>query len=275
MKERVDVPRPSRNGPHGARPAERRAVHLQSAELHVPPDGAVTQERKPRLDALPLQHLKRARERVIVNRGRTVDPEKSIDVKPPAAKQRHRRLAETARRIPLLRKVAREDGAHDVVGVQPLVEPRGFEVVGAQIRKRRKVEIEIDPGALQRVAELVYERNRHCATVARAHLLTAPARSNTLEPMVEDLGTLVAGAHVVSQPTEQGAVLLEMTSGECFELNRVGAEIWGGITKGVALSQVVQDVASRYRVSASTVESDARALVAELKRRGLLTSDRK
>ena len=75
---------------------------------------------------------------------------------------------------------------------------------------------------------------------------------------------------VVSQPTKDGAVLLEMTTGDCFELNLVGAEIWAALAKGDLLEDIVAGVADRYRVSPTAVEADARKLIAELRSRGLL-----
>lgn len=77
---------------------------------------------------------------------------------------------------------------------------------------------------------------------------------------------------VVSQPTRDGAVLLEMTTGDCFELNQVGAEIWAALAKGEALGGVIGTVASRYGLPASTIEADARSLIDDLLKKGLLQS---
>jgi hypothetical protein len=85
----------------------------------------------------------------------------------------------------------------------------------------------------------------------------------------ESPGKLEPNPLVVVQTTADGAVLLEMTSGDCFELNRVGTEIWTRLTKGESLASVVVAIATRYGVPAATVELDAHALVGELIRRGL------
>ena len=76
---------------------------------------------------------------------------------------------------------------------------------------------------------------------------------------------------VVSQPTKDGAVLMEMTTGDCFELNQVGAEIWTALAKGAPLEEIVAALAGRYQVPSTTIEADARALIAELRSRGLLS----
>ena len=77
---------------------------------------------------------------------------------------------------------------------------------------------------------------------------------------------------VISQPTKEGAVLLEMTTGDCFELNHVGAEIWAALAKGEPLADVIAALARRYELPASTIEADARALIEDLRGRGLLTT---
>jgi hypothetical protein len=90
--------------------------------------------------------------------------------------------------------------------------------------------------------------------------------------MAENLGVLAANPSVVAQATAEGAVLLEVTSGECFELNQTGAEIWTRVVKGEPLDEVVASIAGRHDIAVSLVEADARALVMDLKRRGLIIS---
>jgi hypothetical protein len=85
-------------------------------------------------------------------------------------------------------------------------------------------------------------------------------------------GRLVTNPTVVSQATKEGAVLLEMTTGDCFELNHVGAEIWAALAKGDALADVIAALAGRYDLPASTIEADAQALIDDLRGRGLLTT---
>ena len=68
---------------------------------------------------------------------------------------------------------------------------------------------------------------------------------------------------------------MEMASGECFELNLTGARIWSLLSTGKDLSNVVATLAAEHKMAPSEIESDVRALVAELARRGLLTSQRR
>lgn len=73
--------------------------------------------------------------------------------------------------------------------------------------------------------------------------------------------------------TEGGAMLVDLKSGHCWQLNRVGAEAWslfqGG---GSSLSDVTDVLASRYAVSRSVVEADVQKVIQELTGQGLLVA---
>jgi Coenzyme PQQ synthesis protein D (PqqD) len=77
---------------------------------------------------------------------------------------------------------------------------------------------------------------------------------------------------VVSQPTKDGAVLLEMTTGDCFELNQVGAEIWSALATGQPLDDIVVALTRRYELPPSAIETDVRTLIEDLLGKGLLQS---
>jgi coenzyme PQQ synthesis protein D (PqqD) len=83
---------------------------------------------------------------------------------------------------------------------------------------------------------------------------------------------LVANPNVVVQQTNDGAILMDMASGDCFELNRLGAEVWARLGKGESPTELVANVASSYGVAAATVQSDVQALLQVLTQNGLLTS---
>jgi hypothetical protein len=94
-------------------------------------------------------------------------------------------------------------------------------------------------------------------------------------PMKSQSEPLIPNPTVVTQLTPEGAVLVEMNSGDCYELNRTGAEIWSRINDGEPLPAIVASVAKRHAVPESTVDADARTLLAELVRRGLVTTAQK
>ena len=55
-------------------------------------------------------------------------------------------------------------------------------------------------------------------------------------------------------------------------MNHVGAEIWAALAKGEPLADVIAALARRYELPAPTIEADARALIEDLRGRGLLTT---
>jgi hypothetical protein len=75
---------------------------------------------------------------------------------------------------------------------------------------------------------------------------------------------------VEARPFPKGALLVDMGTGRCFRLNRVGAEIWTMLTEPRALEEVCRDVAARYRKPVEDIAGEIRALVAALTRENLI-----
>ena len=79
---------------------------------------------------------------------------------------------------------------------------------------------------------------------------------------------------VVLQPTETGAVLMDQATGDCFELNHVGAEIWKLLSEGATAEAIAVKLSASYDVSHAVVATDVQALVASLARHGLVDPHR-
>jgi hypothetical protein len=75
---------------------------------------------------------------------------------------------------------------------------------------------------------------------------------------------------VVGQPTAEGAVLMDMSTGDCFELNRTGAKIWSLLSAGQSIVDIVATLAAEHHLAPGPLEADVRALITELGRRGLV-----
>ncbi|HMF40017.1 MAG TPA: PqqD family protein [Polyangia bacterium] len=88
--------------------------------------------------------------------------------------------------------------------------------------------------------------------------------------MSADDRAVLASEFVVAQPTADGAVLMDMSTGDCFELNRSGARIWSLLTAGKSVPDIAAALAADHDAPAAPIEADVRALVAELGRRGLV-----
>jgi hypothetical protein len=67
---------------------------------------------------------------------------------------------------------------------------------------------------------------------------------------------LVRKDDVVERSIEDGAVLVDMTSGRCWELNRLGVEVWSLLSNGQDLQGICDLLAGRYSVVPATLMSD-------------------
>jgi len=72
---------------------------------------------------------------------------------------------------------------------------------------------------------------------------------------------------------EGGSMLVDLKSGHCFQLNRVGADIWGFFQGGGSPSTIVDDLLGRYEIDRAKLEEDVGRLVRDLTGHGLLVSD--
>lgn len=72
---------------------------------------------------------------------------------------------------------------------------------------------------------------------------------------------LVQRSDVETRPYDKGAMLVDMGTGQCYRLNRVGADVWALLKQPVALADVVTTLGARYPISRATLEQDVRALV--------------
>ena len=72
-------------------------------------------------------------------------------------------------------------------------------------------------------------------------------------------------------PLADGALMIvDLDSGGCWQLNRVGREAWNLFQGGASLATVVDGLAAKYAVSRATLLSDVESIVRELCERGLL-----
>jgi hypothetical protein len=67
-----------------------------------------------------------------------------------------------------------------------------------------------------------------------------------------------------------GAVLMDTASGDCFELNRMGLEIWTALCDGRSAAEITDALVRRYAADQTTVASDVAALIEDLARSGIL-----
>jgi hypothetical protein len=75
---------------------------------------------------------------------------------------------------------------------------------------------------------------------------------------------------IVVHLMDKGAILMNTSTGECFELNAIGASEWDLITRGLALESVIDEIVNRYEIDRATAQSDLLRLVDELAQKGIV-----
>lgn len=75
---------------------------------------------------------------------------------------------------------------------------------------------------------------------------------------------------VMARKVGDEIVILDLSSGNYFGLNPVGARIWELINEGHSLEHVCEALLAEYDVSREVMESDLARLMEELMDRGLL-----
>lgn len=78
--------------------------------------------------------------------------------------------------------------------------------------------------------------------------------------MVSLSDRLVQRSDVETRPYDKGAMLVDMATGQCYRLNRVGADVWALLRQPLSLADVCRQLGDRYEVARGTLEQDVRAL---------------
>lgn len=74
----------------------------------------------------------------------------------------------------------------------------------------------------------------------------------------------------MARDTPDGAVLVDVVSGGCWELNGVGAACWSLLDKPTTLRSVCEALRTRYNVALEVLERDVLAIAGELSKSGLV-----
>jgi Coenzyme PQQ synthesis protein D (PqqD) len=69
---------------------------------------------------------------------------------------------------------------------------------------------------------------------------------------------------IAAQPLDSGAVLVDLTGGRCFELNRVGSEIWTRLDGTATLAEIREELRARYAIDVDVLDRDLLELGASL-----------
>lgn len=87
----------------------------------------------------------------------------------------------------------------------------------------------------------------------------------------DDCEAITVNHRITAQRMPNGAVLMDTLTGDCFELNQIGAEVWDEIDRRGAISGLAERFAARYGVDKGRVDVDLRDLLAAMVRRGIVS----
>jgi coenzyme PQQ synthesis protein D (PqqD) len=93
--------------------------------------------------------------------------------------------------------------------------------------------------------------------------------------MNEAGGKLRINPTVVAQAMPDGAVLIDSATGECFELNRIGARVWERLSRGEDLARITDSLAAEFALERAVISSDVTRLFEDLTRHGIVVAPTK
>lgn len=79
-----------------------------------------------------------------------------------------------------------------------------------------------------------------------------------------------APREVVTRPIEGGLAVLNLSTGECYELNEVGARVWALLSEGQTVEEVAGTVSGEYDVAVDVALQDVGAVIGQLTAQRLL-----
>lgn len=90
--------------------------------------------------------------------------------------------------------------------------------------------------------------------------------------MTESAALLRASANVAARDIPEGLMLVDLSTGAAFKLNRVGAAVWKRLDGATDVAAIVAELQTQYRVAAEDLRRDVDALLADLEKQGLITA---
>jgi hypothetical protein len=84
---------------------------------------------------------------------------------------------------------------------------------------------------------------------------------------------VTASTNVRSTVTDEGVVLLDVSSGKIFHSNPVGSRVWVKLQEGSSLSKIVDEITAEFNAPREQVEADVQEYVQSLKTGGLIVEN--
>jgi hypothetical protein len=84
---------------------------------------------------------------------------------------------------------------------------------------------------------------------------------------------MTASTNVRSTVTDEGVVLLDVSSGKIFHSNPVGSRVWVKLQEGLPMSNIVDEITAEFNAPREQVEADVQEYVQSLKTGGLIVEN--
>jgi len=84
---------------------------------------------------------------------------------------------------------------------------------------------------------------------------------------------MTASTNVRSTVTDEGIVLLDVSSGKIFHSNPVGSRVWIKLQEGSPVSKIVDEIASEFNAPRERVEPDVQEYIQSLRTSGLIVEN--
>jgi hypothetical protein len=91
--------------------------------------------------------------------------------------------------------------------------------------------------------------------------------------MMTNGGSKIAvNPHVIARSMSDGIILINTETGDCFELNGMGSEIWNELQSESSIDEVAESIASRHSAEPTVVKQDIRLLLDRLAHHGIVST---
>jgi hypothetical protein len=87
---------------------------------------------------------------------------------------------------------------------------------------------------------------------------------------IDETSRVRCARHVFAREFDEELVLLDLTRGEYYGLDRLGARVWNGLVAGRSIAEIARDVLPDYDVEQEVLRADLVALVRDLAQKGLV-----
>jgi coenzyme PQQ synthesis protein D (PqqD) len=84
---------------------------------------------------------------------------------------------------------------------------------------------------------------------------------------------MTASTNVPSTVTDDGVVMVDVSSGKIFQSNPIGSRIWIKLQGGTPVARIVDEISAEFRVPREQVEAEVQEYIQSLTTGGLIVEN--